>query len=248
MPPVSASYLNPPTSTAAVTLPVATGTRRVTYVFDTKATTKCLRIPYAVAIDGKVGHAFDDKPARVGDSNKIEVDVSPGAKVSLFLNSDAHPSHRKHAVYEVTAHDHHVEVKITEKKGKHATPDTPSPAGSDAAIGLDKYSAVLTGDIWMKVTHAYTSAEADALMPAGTPDAVRAAVCSIYGVLPASTLSMTVPATPDAPEKKLKVTFSDSSNPKDNITSYALLSDGLPRVHPAGYAAIFTAALAAGVP
>ena len=37
--------------------------------------------------------------------------------------------------------------------------------------------------------------------------------------------------------------FSDSVNPKENINRYEQLADGLPRVHPAGYAALFTAAL-----
>lgn len=45
----------------------------------------------------------------------------------------------------------------------------------------------------------------------------------------------------------LKVTFSDSENPRDNITRYTLLADGLPRVHPGGYAALFNAALDNGI-
>jgi hypothetical protein len=39
------------------------------------------------------------------------------------------------------------------------------------------------------------------------------------------------------------VHFMDSNNPKDNISDYTLLADGLPRVHPGGFAALFTAAL-----
>jgi hypothetical protein len=245
----STTLTNPAATVASVDLVVPTTTRKVTYVFDTGATSSDLRIPYAVAVDGEVSSEYHEKPKRVrGKHGTIEVDVAPGKKVQLYLNSDAHPSYRKKPVYAVTVADHDVKVKIKEKTGKHSTPDTPQHSATDEEQGVATYDAPLTGDIWMKVTHRYDTSEVDALLPAGTRAEVKAAVRTIYEGLSKKTLTIHVAATDDEPAAKLAVTFNDSSNPKNNITSYDLLKDGLPRVHPAGYAAVFGAALAARAP
>ena len=225
--------------------------RKVTYIV--KATSSSnLSIPYAVAVDGKAQDAFSEKPKRVsGRDGKIQTFVDQGSKVSLFLNSDAHPSYRKNAVYEVTVSSNDVVVTITEKSGKHTTADTPKlqPAKDGEKPPIDRYTAPLTGDIWMKVTHKYTAAEVDALVEAGTSKSVKTAVKTIYSGLASAQLTVTEPATvasatrPAQVERTVQVTFQDASNPKDNISAYALLTDGLPRVHPAGYAAMLTAAL-----
>ena len=225
--------------------------RKVTYIF--KATSSSnLNIPYAVAINGTAKDAFKDKPKRVsGNSGKIIVeDVDPGAKVSLYLNSDAHPSYRKMAVYEVTPNDRDVIVKVTEKKGPHSDADTPvqvkdKDAKAEAAKAADTYTAPLTGDIWMKVSHLYTSAEVDDLMPSGTSAEVVTAIKSIYDVLTKESLTITGVAAAGKAAPTVKVKFEDSNNPKANIVkgNYELLKHGLTRVHPGGYAALFNAAL-----
>ena len=226
-------------------VPVAV-TRKVTYILKTGASN--LSMPYAVAVDGVVQKAYRDKPARVsGASGKIVVQAAPGAKVTLYLNSDAHPSHRKEPVYLVTPAAHDVEVKITEKTGKHSDADTPTLVTSNAAKKLDSYTAPLTGDIWMKISHKYAASEVDALVPAGTGAEVKTAVQSIYNVLAKAELTLTVAATATKPATQVVMTFADSNNPKENITAYGLLKDGLTRVHPGGFAALLNAAIAAGV-
>lgn len=219
--------------------------RKVTYVFDTKATTSSLKIPYAVAINGKALSAYSKKPARVsGGHGKIVVTVDAGSRVSLFLNSDAHPDYRKNPVYEVTATERDVLVQITEKLGQHSDSDKPilKAKAGESDSKLDEYTAPLTGDIWMKVSHCYTAAEADTLIPAAVSKEIRAAVKSIYGPLTTNKLIVKTKTT------QLTITFDDGDNPHKNITKYSLLSDGLTRVHPAGFAALLSAAVDNNIP
>lgn len=227
--------------------------RKVTYVF--KATTSDnLSIPYVVAVDGKVLAAYAGRTARVsGKGGRLTVTVQQGQRVSLYLNSDAHPDFRKQPVYAVTPGERDVVVSITEKKGKHKDTDVPvlqaNTAGAQGdAKKEDVYAAPLTGDIWMKVSHKYTADEVEPRLPNGTSSAVQKAVKSIYTGLSSSTLVINEPAKAERPARTLTVKFTDSNNPKDNISSYTLLADGLPRVHPGGYAALFTAALECKTP
>ncbi len=220
--------------------------REVTYVF--KATSSSnLNIPYAVAVNAKTLAAYDKKPSRVsGKSGKFTTIVNRGDKVSLYLNSDAHPSYRKNAVYEVTVGDRDIVVTVTEKSGKHSDSDKPSlitSKSTEKPPTVDNYTAPLTGDIWMKVSHKYASSEVDALMPQGTSLEAIAAIKSIYDGLAKATLNVNIVAKGAQSAKSLTVTFDDSNNPKENIAAYNLLADGLPRVHPGGYAALLNAAL-----
>jgi hypothetical protein len=208
-----------------------------------------LSLPYAVAINGKVLPAFKDRPKRTDE--KIPVVVEAGQTVQLYLNSDAHPAFRQHPVYLVRVGEEDVDVLITEVSGKHADSDTPirGKVSRNEATGLSvqHMSAKLTGDIWMKVSHRYTFDEVDARVPPGTSEEVKNAIKKIYKGLSAATLTIERPGQGAKPPHTLTVKFVDSSNPKDNITSYALLSDGLTRVHPGGYAALINAALEAEV-
>jgi hypothetical protein len=225
--------------------------RRVTYVLSATSSAN-LSIPVAVAIGGQVDPKYLDKPGRISGANgKLSVLVDPGATVSLYLNSDAHPDYRKNPVYPVTPVEHDIWVAITEKAGKHSDSDTPvlktSKEVVDPTTGarqiVDHYAAPLTGDIWLKVSHKYAASEVEALLPGGTCDEVKAAVKNIYGPLNHPSLNLAIAAVGEKKERKIAITFADSDNPKQNITKYDLLVDGLTRVHPAGYAALFNAAL-----
>lgn len=208
-----------------------------------------LSLPYAVAIDGKVHSAFQARPKRT--DGKITLSVDAGQTIQLYLNSDAHPDYRQQPVYKVVVEESDVEIVITETAGKHADKDTPVLAKTtrDEATGrtTQHMKALLTGDIWMKVSHRYSSGEVDSLVPADSCPEVIAAVKSIYAGLSSATLSIQKPENGAQSECSLTVKFIDSDNPKANITKYALLSDGLPRAHPGGYAALFNAALAHGI-
>lgn len=237
-------------STGAVTTVPLSQTRKVTYVFDPKVA-KSLHIPYAVAVNGVVPTEFAQKAHRLDEkSGEITVPAAPGEQVSLFLNSDANPAWRKQPVYAVTVGTRDVVVTITEKKGKNLDTDTPiltkhADPKVEAAKKADTYSALLTGDTWMKVSHKYTPAEVQPRLPAGTSAVVEAAVTSIYQGLSSAKLKISEPGAAGKPSRTLAVDFADSENPHENISNnnYALLTQGLPRVHPAGYAALFTAAL-----
>lgn len=219
---------------------------KVTYQFVFRSK---LSMPYAVAVNGKVLPAFKDRPKRT--DSKIPLVVDAGQSVELYLNSDAHPAYRKNPVYKVTVGDDDVEVVITEVAGKHNCSDglELGKATTDQATGrtVQHMTAKLTGDIWMKVSHKYAPTEVDALLPPKTSVEVTAAVKSIYSGLATPTLNIQKPSAVGQPARVLAIKFIDSENPKENITAYTLLKDGLPRVHPAGYAALFSAALDHGI-
>jgi hypothetical protein len=236
-------------SKSAITTVLLANAFTVTYVFNAGGESS-LSIPYAVAVNGVARTEFAQKTLRVS-VNREPVTVTglaQGQQVSLFLNSDASPAWRKQAVYAVTVGNRDVVVTITEKKGKHTDTDSPilikdANPTVEAAKKADAYRASLTGDIWMKVSHKYTPAEVQPRLPAGTSAVVEAAVMSIYQGLSSSELPISEPGSSGKPSRTLAVVFIDSVNPKENINRYELLADGLPRVHPAGYAALFTAAL-----
>lgn len=219
---------------------------KVTYRFVFRSK---LSMPYAVAVNGVPLPVFKERAKRTEE--RIALTVETGQMVQLFLNSDAHPAFRKQPVYAVKAGDDDVEVVITEVAGKHSDTDTPTSTktSKDDSSGrsLLHMVAKLTGDIWMKISHKYAEDEVDSRLPAGTSDEVKSAIKRIYGGLSSATLVLERSALGAEPARKLTVNFADSNNPKENITNYALLRDGLPRVHPGGYAALLNAALEAGI-
>lgn len=211
--------------------------RTVTYLISTAASKAGINLAYAVAVDGTAMEAYANKVDTVRtDGGAIKVTVESGKKVSLFLNSDSVPGRRNNRVYEVAVKDKNVQVTITEKKGKSKETDTPVLIGSDKTT--EKYKAPLTGDIWMKITHKFTAADVDALVKDASAE-VLAATKSIYAGLPGRTLTMAVPSK----SFSTTLTFGGNQNAADNINNFSLTADGLPRVHPACYAAILTAAV-----
>jgi hypothetical protein len=223
----------------------------VTYAIDI-VSAETLRIPYAVAINGRVLPMYAERsmnaPARRNDSPAmIVVPAFVGDTVLLYLNSDAAPAWRTRPVYSVTLKEHPATVRISEKMGLHHDRDTPVFRGHNAATGVDEYTASLTGNIWMDVSHVYQRDEVDERLPDGTRPEVVQAIKSIYDGLSARRLTIQGPARGTQPAYSLAVEFEDSDNPRKNIHHYQLLVDGLTRVHPGGYAALFNAAIDNGV-
>lgn len=219
---------------------------KVTYRFVFRT---ALSMPYAVAVNGKVLAAFKDRPKRTDDHIPLVIDA--GQSVALYLNSDAHPAYRQHPVYQVMVGDDDVEIVITEVAGKQNLSDAPEAGKTtkDASTGrtVQHMTAKLTGDIWMKVSHKYAPSEVEALLPPKTSAEVTSAVKSIYAGLNTPALQIDQSPVDGHPARTLTIKFMDSDNPKENITAYNLLKDGLPRVHPGGYAALFNAALEHGI-
>ena len=236
-------------STSLTTVNVS-ARRKVRYVFDTSATKRDLALPYRVSIDGKVQKAEASLCKLSGSKRSIELLVAPGARVALFLNSDVHPDFRREPVYALQVGEHDVEVLITEKQGRigHARAVVGTSVTRQAGErAVDCYKALLTGDIWMQISHLYTAAQADAILPPETPPAVRVAVRAIYSGLPAAQLLVQFPASDTTPAHALRVAFADSENARANITYCSLLKDVLPRTHPAAFAALLSEAHKAGV-
>lgn len=234
-------------------VPLATK-RKVTYILNTSASSSALKMPYAVAINGKVLADYKEKPKQVsGGKGSITLTVDSGDTVSLYLNSDAHPEYRKQPMYAITLKERDVIVIITEKTGKHADSDTPTlKTKSDDPKKPDEYTAPLTGDIWLKISHKYTPAEAEKLIPAQTSPEIKAAVLKYYdGSLSSAKPDNTVtrPAKDGQSAKTCRIAIGDEAdnNALKNIQSFNLYTDGLPRVHPHGYLALIEAAFDAGI-
>jgi hypothetical protein len=227
---------------------------KVSYKFDTRATSAALVLPYVVSIDGQVLPEYADKPGALRGQRTIDLLVNPGSKVALFLNSDVHPAHRSNPVYALEAGRDDVQVNIVEKKGRigHELATLRAPVcrpGAAPGKRLQVYEAALTGDIWMQISHLYTSAEADALLPADTAPAIRAAVRSIYAGLARPEVSVKFAASDTGPALTLRVVFRDEmqGNVLENTTHCPWLTGILPRTHPCAFAALLTEAHAAGV-
>ncbi|MBV6322322.1 hypothetical protein [Duganella violaceipulchra] len=238
-------------STGGTVTTVQVGARRsICYEFDTKASAADLALRYAVAVDGKVQSAYADQPGILDKSRKINLLVSSGSKVALFLNSDAHPDFRLHPVYTVVAGERDVLVRIVERPGRLGHERSVLPAPVLSIIGgkqIDLYSATLTGDIWMEISHLYTVAEVVDRLPADVSPTVRDAVTSIYAVLSKPELVVQFPASDSAPRSTLRLQFQESDNVRNNVTYCPLLAGVLPRTHPSTFAALITEAHAAAV-
>jgi hypothetical protein len=227
---------------------------KVSYKFDTRATSAALVLPYVVSIDGQVLPEYADKPGALRGQRTIDLLVNPGSKVALFLNSDVHPAHCSNPVYALEVGRDDVQVNIVEKKGRigHELATLRAPVcrpGATPGKRLQVYDAALTGDIWMQISHLYTSAEADALLPVDTAPAIRAAVRSIYTGLARPELSVKFAASDTGPALTLRVVFRDEmqGNVLENTTHCPWLTGILPRTHPCAFAALLTEARAAGV-
>jgi hypothetical protein len=196
---------------------------------------------------------FRTKPKSViGKGGRIVVNnVDPGVMVSLYLNSDAHPAYRQNPVYPIAPADRDVVVTIKEKPGKYSNTDIPVRKVDRVAAeaGADNYQAALTGDVWMKVSHKYSAGEIPALLPSDTAPHIVSAIKKIYEGLAGPSLTIVAPPDAGDPNKRtLSISFIDGQNPRANVNSgYDLLNEGLQRVHPAGYAAVFGAGLVSGV-
>jgi hypothetical protein len=227
----------------------------VTYIIKI-GSSPSLNLPYAVVVNGTVREDFKKNTKRVsGKGGRITVaNLDAGSRVELFLNSDAHPSHRKNPVYCILCKNRDVIVQITERSGKRTETDTPFQCISDSvasqtSLSNDCYDAVLNGDIWMRISHKYSVSEIENLIPQNTPDSIRICLRSIYNGLSHASLEIIVSSAGTSKvDRKILVTFEDGENPRNNISSgYDLLKEGLKRVHPAGYVALFIAAIETNV-
>lgn len=240
--------------------------RRVTYLFKTglweqtdqwdkaSESEKSLKIPYAHAINGKVDDAYAKKAFILNAYEPKEFLVEPGQTISLYLNSDAKPGYRKFPVFKVTPDAHDIDVIIEEKHGKlgdKETLDTPVEtkevtAKNGSKRKVDVYRTTLSGDIWLKVSHKYTADEAKALIAPDTAPEIRDAVLKFYEGSQTGKMQVLLKDT-QGETQSLSVEFADPTNPKQNITTFDVYKDGLPRVHPQAWVAVIAAGFKAGV-
>lgn len=144
-----------------------------------------------------------------------------------------------------------VQITVSEKAGKSSDTDEPKQSGEEIINNrkTELYEATLNGDIWMKVSHKYTPSEVTLLISSDFSQLIVESVKKIYDNLKQPTLSVLAPTIEKySSQKCVLIHFNDSENARDNIKNgYELLSEGLTRAHPAGYAAIINAALTTGI-
>lgn len=252
------TYANANTRTTAEVAPTdvpVPATRTVTYLFNTgtwagaTASETGLKIPYQVAFNGEVRTRARGWPNRIIGRRPFQLQVHAGTAVSLFLNTDSLEGNRLHPVYAVTAGDNDVHVTITETRGTAPT-STATPSFQRSGIDprtnrqTDFYTAPLHGNIWALVSKVYTEEQARAQMPSTADAGVHEAVASIYRGLTQAGLTVACISPRD---HRIAVTFNDSENPRQNVSHYDLLRDGLTRVHPLGFYALLEAGRVAGV-
>lgn len=222
---------------------ILTETVSVTYIFRI-VSTKSLTLPYAVEMDGKVRDDFKSKPALLKTSSgKIDIrNLKPNQSIRLFLNSDADPRNRNKPVYQITTSTKNIVVEINEKLGKHSGDEKLIKDNKKSSETVDVYTALLTGDIWMKISHKYSISDVNGIL-ANEPDkTIKQTVSKIYSGLDEPNLLICHSAG------EINIIFQDSDNCVKNISDeYNLLKQGLTRVHPADYAALFIAAREAKV-
>lgn len=224
----------------------------VIYKFNFSASNQAgkLKLPYAVAVDGQALPEYRDK-AKALTNSEIKLSVIPGSLVELYLNSDAHPQFRLSPVYalRVPNRDALVTIKELRGRGSGATAVTGAARTVSGSSGaqISAYDALLTGDIWMQISHRYTADEAAAMLPADTDPGVRAAILLIYRPLTQRILRVLFPATAEMAEHILYIGFAESENARQNITVLNDLADVLTRTHPHAYLAAFSNARSVGL-
>lgn len=217
-------------------------------VFTIYSSSGKINLPYAVRVNGQILPDYKESPKKltVSEQGSITVPVQAGDTVALHLGSDASVEWRLVQLFSVTVNDKNVQIHIREKKGLHY--DQAQLSSPKSTATHDEYEAALTGNIWMNFSHRYRVDEVIPRLPAGTGTEVAAAVKSIYEVLPTGMLTVQRMG-PDGQLQRVSLHFvaDKSDNCHENIVHFNLLSDGLTRVHPAGYAALINAALDNGV-
>ena len=198
-------------------------------------------LPFAVSIDGVCLPLYKDKPSRADKSTvKIgPITIKAGQSVSLYLGSDAKADYRDEPLYKVTGVNNDILVIVQEKRGLHPN-DLDTPAfNQTTAQNVDEYRAPLTGNIWLKFSHRYTSAEVDALMPSDINALTKEAVKKIYdGQFDASAKA----ALTIAFKSPLKIVWERSGNVRTHVANYNERNDIHTRVSPRTYAALIQAA------
>lgn len=216
-----------------------------------------LRLPYAVNWNGT-----KQPPGRVALSKKddkatIRIMARSGQTVGLYLGSDASPEHRKELLYPVTVGSNDMRIIIRSKSGRHDHRAEVSQQASDIQRNvhetgrtdlLDIYSGnYLTGDIWLRFSHKYTTAEALQMdQQAGETDAgLLAALRSLYGDVVNRSQGLMVDYA-NAHRCKLSFQSETDGNCVANIKTYAdqggFAGAALPRVHPRSWIALLQAA------
>lgn len=199
-----------------------------------------------VGIDGVCLALYKDKPSRSKDPTvKIgRITIKACHSVTLYLGSDAKANYRNEPLYKVTGVNNNIRVIVQEKRGLHPN-DLDTPVfNQTTAQNVDEYRAPLTGNIWLKFSHRFTSAEVDALIPSPISALAKEAVRKIYdgqfdaGVRTTLTIAFKSP---------LKIVWEPSGNVRTHVANYNERNDIHTRVSPRTYAALIQAAEMAGL-
>lgn len=209
--------------------------------------------PIKVAMKPK-GKAKDAKAKRKDIAVVCHVmpvrEVRSGKAFGLLLGVDTKAKYRKHQLFQITPKEHDVVVNVFETYGKHSDGETPTLKETREEDGkkVDYYEAKLTGDIWKKFSHPYTSADVDETLDVKLPAEATQSIKDIYdGKLQGSNGHYSIEANVGGGQK-IKFTWAGGTeNAQHNISHLDIKTELLNRVQPNTYGALLKAAIEAKV-
>lgn len=187
----------------------------------------------------------------------LRLTVPPGTRIGFCIGVDSKAKFRKHPLWQVTAQENDIALDIFEVYGKHELDDKAKKVTSrdigtpEKPHNIDCYTANLTGDIWLRSSHPYRSADVDALPEQLANSTVKSALKKIYAadfIQVQTNFAVDVQGDGDrANTVRLLWQANQNDNCVDNIQRLNLRTDIPSRVHPAAYAAAVRAAFTAGI-
>jgi hypothetical protein len=228
-------------SNPVTTVPL-TQSRMLTYLFKI-GSSRSLAIPFSVEVNGKISPEFRDAAGKLQAGRPLHLKVREADKVSLYLNSDALPGRRTEPAYSVTIDGADAQVDIVETNGRR--PEVPPQIISTKQGGSTiHHSALLTGDIWARISHRFTPEEAVKLLPADAVAGAKLAIAQLYADFRDPTLDVDLGS-----RSRLRLYFNASAfdNVRANVSCASAQATSIQRTHPLGFYVLFQAALECGL-
>lgn len=204
-----------------------------------------LRLPYAFYWNGvKQPENKVLKPKQSTAILTIQALVKEGDKIGLYLGSDASPEFRQELIYPLTVGKKDIKAIIRTKAKPQDDIAELKLIDTEKNSKEERYEGWLTGDIWMRFSHRYSTKEATAhLLDSGEKDAgIAKAMVDLYG---GSVNIKTGYGVQFDNKNKCQIVFQTGSdaNCQENIKKgYDFAREGLSRVHPRTWIAFLQAA------
>ncbi len=180
--------------------------------------------------------------------------LDPGTTVGVCINVDAKKKFRKYPLWQIKLGNNDIVVDVFETYGQRGLNetarlvDTKNEGNEQAAKLVDYYAAELTGNVWLRSTHPFTSADVTALSETVASATMKTALNKIYQADFTSVggdFAIDVPRGKDPSDTcsvRLRWLAGENGNCTNNVKGLDVKRDVPARIHPAAYAAVAMAA------